>query len=102
MRGSRRTATHRGSAMKRRLQDSVVRSTDLVPGRERLLNNLELMVHSGFEFEDHTAVAEGFRFENYVPLTTFGDRVARVQFLDRHRLRSSVFLHPNTVGQFHG
>lgn len=60
------------------------------------------MVHSGFEFEDHAAVAEGFRFENYVPLTTIGDRVARVQFLDRHRLRGSVFLHPNTVGQFNG
>jgi hypothetical protein len=25
-----------------------------------------------------------------------------VQFLDRHRLRGSVFLHPNTVGQFRG
>jgi hypothetical protein len=25
-----------------------------------------------------------------------------VQFLDRHRLRGSVFLHPHTVGQFRG
>jgi len=78
----------------------VVRPTDLVPRRERLFDDLQLMVDSGLEFEDHAAIAEGFRFENNVPLTTIGDRVARVQFLDRHRLRSSVFLHPNTVGQF--
>jgi hypothetical protein len=25
-----------------------------------------------------------------------------VQFLDRHRLRVSFFLHPHTVGQFRG
>jgi hypothetical protein len=82
------------------LQNSVVRPTNLVPGREGLLDNLQLMVHSGLQLENHAAIAEGFRFENNVPLTTIGDRVARVQFLDRHRLRDSVCLHPHTVGQF--
>jgi hypothetical protein len=34
------------------------------------------MVHSGLEFEDHAAVADGLGLENYVPLAAIGDRVA--------------------------
>ena len=51
---------------------------NVVPGREGLLDDLQLVVHSGLELEDYTAIAEGFRFENYVPLTAtvdIGDRV---------------------------
>jgi hypothetical protein len=31
------------------------------------------MVHSGLEFEHYAAIAEGFRLENYVPLTATVD-----------------------------
>jgi hypothetical protein len=72
------------------LQNSVVCPANLVPSRERLLDDLQLVINSGLELENYAAIAEGFRFENYVPLTTIGDRVARVQVLDRHRLRRSV------------
>jgi hypothetical protein len=33
------------------------------------------VVHSGLEFEDHAAVAEGLRFENDVALTAIHDRI---------------------------
>ena len=49
---------------------------DVVPSRERLFDDLQLVVHSGLELENHAAVANGFRFENYVALTAIGDRVA--------------------------
>ena len=75
------------------LQIAVVRASDLVSHREGLLDDLQLVVHPGFQLEDHATVAEGFGFENYVMLTTISDRVARVQFLDRHRLRNSIWLH---------
>lgn len=50
----------------------------MVPGREGLLDDLQLMVHSGLELKDHAAIADGFRLKNYVPLTAtvdIGDRV---------------------------
>jgi hypothetical protein len=61
-----------------------MRPADVVPGGEGLLDDLQLMVHSGLEFEDHAAVAEGLGLENDVPLTAIGDRVTRVQSLDGH------------------
>ncbi|SOJ52666.1 hypothetical protein MSIMFB_00178 [Mycobacterium simulans] len=48
---------------------------DVVPGRERFLDDLKLMVNSGLEFEDHAAVADGLRLKNYVTLTAVSDRV---------------------------
>ena len=51
---------------------------NVVPGREGLLDDLQLMVHSGLELKDHAAIADGFRLKNYVPLTAtvdIGDRV---------------------------
>jgi len=48
----------------------------VVPGREGFLDDLQLMVHSGLEFEDHAAVADGLGFENYVTPTAIGDGVA--------------------------
>src|SRR5262245_14597250 len=74
----------------RGLQNSVVCPVDLVPRREGLLDHLQLVVHSGLEFENHAAVAECFRFQIYVPLTAVGDRVARMQSLDGHRFGGSV------------
>ena len=79
MRGSRPTATRAlFEARLIRSQNSVMCPTNMVPSRERLFDDLQLVVHSGFEFEHDAAVAEGFGFENYVPLTAIGDRVARV------------------------
>ncbi|BBZ50149.1 hypothetical protein MHEI_18660 [Mycobacterium heidelbergense] len=51
----------------------MVRPTEVVPGGEGPLDDLQLMIHSGFEFEDHAAIAHGFRLENYVPLTATVD-----------------------------
>jgi hypothetical protein len=68
----------------------VVRSADVISSRERFLDDLQLVVHSGLEFEHHAAIAEGFRFENYVALAAIGDRIARVQCFDRHQFRGSV------------
>lgn len=51
------------------------------------------MVNPGLEFEDHAAIADGFRLENYVSLTAtvdVGDRIARVQFFDGHQFGGSV------------
>jgi len=62
----------------------------VVSGRERLLDDLQLVVHSGFEFEDYAAVADGLRFENYVTLAAIGDGVARMQCFDGHQFRVSV------------
>jgi len=62
----------------------VRRPADVVPGRERFLDDLQLMVHSGFEFEDYAAIADGLRLENYVSLAAIGDRVAGVQCFHRH------------------
>jgi len=56
----------------------------VVPGRERFLDDLQVMVHSGFEFEDYAAIADGLRLENYVSLAAIGDRVAGVQCFHRH------------------
>jgi len=53
----------------------VVCPANVVPSRERLLDDLQLVVHSGLELEDHAAVADGLRFENYVPLATIRDRI---------------------------
>jgi hypothetical protein len=72
----------------------VVRPANVVAGRKRFLDDLQPMVHSGLELKDHTAVAEGLRFQNYVPLAAIGDRVTRVQRFDRHQLGCSVCLHP--------
>jgi hypothetical protein len=47
----------------------------VIAGGEGLLDDLQLMVHSGLEFEDHTAVAVGLGLENDVPLTAIGDRI---------------------------
>ena len=66
------------------LQNTVVRPVNLVAGRERLLDDLQLVVHSALEFENHATIADGFRFEDYVPLTAIGDRVTRMQSLDGH------------------
>jgi len=67
-----------------RLQISVRRPADVVPGRERFLDDLQLMVHSGLEFEDYAAIADGLGLENYVALAVIGDRVAGVQCFHRH------------------
>jgi hypothetical protein len=72
------------------LQNAVVRPADVVAGRKGLLDDLQLMVHSGLEFEDDAAIADGFRLENYVPLTTIGDGVTRMQFFDGHQFGISV------------
>jgi hypothetical protein len=76
------------------LQNSVVGPVNLVSSRERLLDDLQLVVHPGLELENYAAIAESFRFEDDVPLTAIGDRVARMQSLDGHRLWGSVYLHP--------
>ena len=47
----------------------------LTEAEKRFLDDLQLVVHSGLELEDHTAVAEGLRLENYVPLAAIGDGV---------------------------
>jgi len=47
----------------------------VVPGRERLLDDLQLVVNSGLEFEDHTAFADGFGFEDDIALPAIGDRI---------------------------
>ena len=57
------------------LQISMVGPADVVPGRERLFDDLEVVVHSGLQLEDYAAVADGLGFENDVPLATVGDRV---------------------------
>ncbi|AKN15412.2 hypothetical protein B586_19840 [Mycobacterium haemophilum DSM 44634] len=65
----------------------------MVPSGERLLDHLQSMVHSGLELENDAAIADGFRFENYVPFTVaidIGDRVTRVQCFDGHQLWGSV------------
>lgn len=75
------------------LQDAVVCPADVIPGGERLLDHLQLMVHSGLELEDHAAIANGLRFENYVPLTAtvdVGDRVTGMQIFDGHQFGGSV------------
>ncbi len=75
------------------LQKPVVRPAEVVSGREGFLDDLQLVVNPGLEFEDHAAIADGFRFENYVPLTAtvdVGDRIARVQFFDGHQFGASV------------
>jgi hypothetical protein len=54
---------------------AVVSPVDVIAGRKRFLDDLQPMVHSGLEFEDHTAVAEGLGLENYVPLAAIGDWV---------------------------
>lgn len=53
----------------------MVRLSDVVPGRERLFDDLQLVVYPGLELEDHAAVADGLRFENYVPLAAVRDRI---------------------------
>ena len=58
------------------LQVFVVGPADVIAGGERLLDHLELVIHPGLQLEYHTAVADGLRFENYIPLTTVGDGVA--------------------------
>ena len=91
MRGSRRTATRALFEARRiRLQNSVMCPTDVVPSRERLLNDLQLVVHSGLEFEDDAVIADGFRFQHDVPVATIGDRIARVQCFDGHQFRGSA------------
>jgi hypothetical protein len=62
----------------------VVSPADVIAGGEGLLDDLQVMVHSRLELEDHAAVADGLRLENDVPLTAIGDRVTRVQSLDGH------------------
>lgn len=42
------------------LQNSVVCPINLVPGRERLLDDLQVVVHPGLQLENHTAIAERF------------------------------------------
>ncbi|MCV7164021.1 hypothetical protein H7I75_06605 [Mycobacterium stomatepiae] len=42
------------------LQNSVVRPVDLVSGREGLLDDLQLVVHPGLQFENDAAIADGF------------------------------------------
>ncbi|OIN32536.1 hypothetical protein A3649_22400 [Mycobacterium ulcerans] len=83
----RKGAAPRFSGGKPGLQNSVVDPADVVTGREGLFDDLQLMVHSGLEFEDDAAVANGLRLQNDVPLTAtvdIGDRVTRVQILDGH------------------
>lgn len=66
---------------------------EVVSGRERLLDDLQLMVNPGLEFEHHAAVGDGFRLEDYVSLATtvdVGDRIARVQLFDGHQFGVSV------------
>jgi hypothetical protein len=58
------------------LQVFVVGPAHVVAGGERFLDYLELVIHPGLQLEYHTAVADGFRFEDYVPLTAIGDGVA--------------------------
>jgi hypothetical protein len=94
MRGSRRAATRALSGRSGiRLQNSVVCPADVVPSRKRFFDDLQLVVHSGLEFENHAAFADGFRFENYVALAAIGDRVARVQCFDGHQFRRSAGFH---------
>ena len=67
--------------------------SNVVPGRERLLDDLQPMIHPGLQLEDHAAIADGFGLENYVPLTAtvdIGDRVTWVQIFDGHQFRGSV------------
>lgn len=54
----------------------MVGPADVVAGRKGLFDDLQLMVHPGLEFEDHTAVTDGFGLENDVPLTAISDGVA--------------------------
>jgi len=71
----------------------VVRPAEVVSDRERFLDDLQSVFNPGLEFEDHAAIADGFRLENYVPLTAIidiGDRIARVQFFDGHQFGVSV------------
>ncbi|OBK22106.1 hypothetical protein A5634_08010 [Mycobacterium asiaticum] len=63
---------------------------DVVPGRKGLFDDLQVVVDSGLQLEDHAAVTDGLGLENYVTLTTIGDRVTRVQIFDRYQLRGSV------------
>jgi hypothetical protein len=62
----------------------------VVPGREGLLDDPQLVVDSGLQLKDHAAVADGLGLEDYVALTAIGDRVTRVQIFDRHQFRGSV------------
>jgi len=69
-------------------QNPVMRPAEVVSGRERFLDYLQLMVNPGLEFENHAAIGDGFRFEDYVPLTAavdVGDRIARLQLFDGHQ-----------------
>ncbi|OOK76207.1 hypothetical protein BZL30_4274 [Mycobacterium kansasii] len=80
-------------AVEFRLQNAVVRPANVVAGGKGLFDDLQSMVHPGLELEHHTAITDGLRFENYVPLTTtvdIGDRVTRVQIFDGHQFRGSV------------
>ena len=67
-----------------------MRPADLISGREGFLDDLQLVVHPGLEFQDDATLAHGLRFQNYVALTAIGDRVARVQCFDGHQFRDSV------------
>ncbi len=82
-----------GLARKIALQNSVVCFANVVPDGERLLDDLQPMIHSGLQFEHHAAVADSLGLENYVPLTAtvdIGDRVTGMQCLDGHQFRGSV------------
>jgi hypothetical protein len=70
-----------------------MRPAEVVSGRKRFLDDPQLMVDPGFEFENDAAVADGFRLENDVSLTAamhIGDRVAGMQFFDGHQFGISV------------
>ncbi|BDE11710.1 hypothetical protein Mkiyose1665_12950 [Mycobacterium kiyosense] len=79
-----------GPGYSKSLQVCVVCPADVVAGGEGLLDDLELVIHSGFQLEDHAAVTDRLRLENYVPLAPVGDGIARMQIFDGHQFGGSV------------
>ena len=75
------------------------RSTHLVAGGERHLDDPQLVIGFGFQFQDDAAAAEDLRFQNDVMLAAtvdVGDMFPGAQRLDGHELAGCqmVWFHP--------
>jgi hypothetical protein len=62
----------------------------LIAGGKRHLDDPELVMGFGFQFQDNTAAGEDLGLQNRVMLAAtvdVGDRIPRAQGLDGHKLR---------------